>query len=616
MILSRANEAFDAEMESRVLSAENDYLKSKTKPPMSDSELADLNKPENRDRKEALLKQIGANDKDNQAKTTSRTTDEKKAYGEIGDGFRNLGTMFGVGGRASGESGFVDADGKFHPRTCFVKGTLVYTATGLKPIEEIVVGEMVLSWNEKTGKNEYKKVKELFHNKVDVLVKVKIDEKNFIETTLGHPFYVVRQEKENQSTKFSGGWLEAKDLKSGDKLLNEKGEIVNVKEIIFEVQEELVEVFNFEVEDFHTYYVSNKKVLVHNLCLPVIVAGAAVGFRACMNNPTCRTQSAIITAEIGMGLYKAGEVAVDYYKKNRKDNAQEITIVTPPDIVPFKPEDPKKPATTVTVPHKEPHKPTPPSYFPNKNGSDVTPARIKTVATQSTDIVTNSRPVNETNTGNEITPTRPGFFSETWQGITNGFGNARRFISDAGTAFVNGLGRVGNYVSSSFDRIRERVSSVFQPNQTRMSTGSIKDDDEKKIQLSLKETQKKKQEELSRNADNKKPQQEQQQQGFFDYIKKRNGHLSGNVHPVTKVTFDNDGFPDFSNFLYQSGPNQVYIYPSGDRIRDNEAANHAAGYDFTPEGYVWHHHQDFGKMQLVDEKIHKQTGHTGGFSLW
>ena len=35
-----------------------------------------------------------------------------------------------------------------------------------------------------------------------------------------------------------------------------------------------------------------------------------------------------------------------------------------------------------------------------------------------------------------------------------------------------------------------------------------------------------------------------------------------------------------------------------------------------PKAYTWHHHQDEGVMQLVDRKIHRQTGHTGGFSIW
>lgn len=35
-----------------------------------------------------------------------------------------------------------------------------------------------------------------------------------------------------------------------------------------------------------------------------------------------------------------------------------------------------------------------------------------------------------------------------------------------------------------------------------------------------------------------------------------------------------------------------------------------------PEGYTWHHHQEPGRMQLVDSEIHRQTPHVGGRSLW
>ena len=36
----------------------------------------------------------------------------------------------------------------------------------------------------------------------------------------------------------------------------------------------------------------------------------------------------------------------------------------------------------------------------------------------------------------------------------------------------------------------------------------------------------------------------------------------------------------------------------------------------TPDGYLWHHDAETGKMQLVNENIHSQTGHTGGRTLW
>jgi len=36
----------------------------------------------------------------------------------------------------------------------------------------------------------------------------------------------------------------------------------------------------------------------------------------------------------------------------------------------------------------------------------------------------------------------------------------------------------------------------------------------------------------------------------------------------------------------------------------------------TPEGYTWHHHEEPGVLQLVDEETHAQTAHTGGRTIW
>ena len=97
--------------------------------------------------------------------------------------------------------------------------------------------------------------------------------------------------------------------------------------------------------------------------------------------------------------------------------------------------------------------------------------------------------------------------------------------------------------------------------------------------------------------------------------KKRNSHLANDIHEKYDVPFDADGFPDFSYYLYKGGKSEVTIDYSGNRIEDAKRANRAAGYDRTPKGYVWHHHQDYGKMQLVEELAHSKTGHTGGFEF-
>ena len=95
----------------------------------------------------------------------------------------------------------------------------------------------------------------------------------------------------------------------------------------------------------------------------------------------------------------------------------------------------------------------------------------------------------------------------------------------------------------------------------------------------------------------------------------RNGRLAGGEHPSTSIPFDEEGFADFSGVRH---PNveDVHIEPSGNRTTDAARANAAAGLEETPPDYVWHHHQDPGRMQLVEVGPHKATGHTGGFSIW
>lgn len=36
----------------------------------------------------------------------------------------------------------------------------------------------------------------------------------------------------------------------------------------------------------------------------------------------------------------------------------------------------------------------------------------------------------------------------------------------------------------------------------------------------------------------------------------------------------------------------------------------------TPRGYVWHHHEQPGKLQLVPTEIHQKISHTGGRAIW
>lgn len=62
------------------------------------------------------------------------------------------------------------------------------------------------------------------------------------------------------------GWAGAGELKDGDKLTLITGQTVFVQSVVVERCTEPVKVYNFEVENFHTYYVGYESVLVHNMC--------------------------------------------------------------------------------------------------------------------------------------------------------------------------------------------------------------------------------------------------------------------------------------------------------------------------------------------------------------
>ena len=137
---------------------------------------------------------------------------------------------------------------------CFVAGTLVTTEDGFKTIEEIEVGDKVLSEDETTGEVAVKTVTETYVNETDELIHIGVNGET-ISATPTHPFYVDKL-----------GWTLARSLRAGDVLVLSNGELVTVEWVQHEILESPIKVYNFEVQDFHTYFVGQSSVLVHNDC--------------------------------------------------------------------------------------------------------------------------------------------------------------------------------------------------------------------------------------------------------------------------------------------------------------------------------------------------------------
>ena len=142
---------------------------------------------------------------------------------------------------------------------CFTGETLVSTENGFVQISEINVGDYVWTENVETGEKELKQVLQVYVSETDTLVHVSITDENGSETTINttenHPFYTEGK-----------GWIVASQLENGDKLHTRDGKIQVVKEVSVEKLEAPVKVYNFEVDEQHTYYVSDSEVLVHNEC--------------------------------------------------------------------------------------------------------------------------------------------------------------------------------------------------------------------------------------------------------------------------------------------------------------------------------------------------------------
>lgn len=156
--------------------------------------------------------------------------------------------------------------------------TKVLTAKGLERIEDVEVGDKVLARDEVTGKQGYKRVLKLNRGKAVQVCRVTVGrerrsaakpragedgvegdgepppDRQEILCTRDHPFYSVSRKR----------WVEADALEPGELLQSADTGPGALKVFAVEHWAEEVATFNFEVEDWHTYFVAAAGVLVHN----------------------------------------------------------------------------------------------------------------------------------------------------------------------------------------------------------------------------------------------------------------------------------------------------------------------------------------------------------------
>jgi RHS repeat-associated protein len=142
--------------------------------------------------------------------------------------------------------------------SCFVEGTLVKTPDGLRPIEEIEMGDLVLAWDEDTGRIEVRPVTDLIRPEPKVIWRLEArdagGEIEVFHVTDDHPWRVER-----------AGWVETKDLRAGQTLTTADKRGMTILEIA--PTDRIERTYNFTVDGLHTFLVGEDGAVVHNCAL-------------------------------------------------------------------------------------------------------------------------------------------------------------------------------------------------------------------------------------------------------------------------------------------------------------------------------------------------------------
>jgi hypothetical protein len=126
----------------------------------------------------------------------------------------------------------------------------VKTPSGDKPIEGLRVGDQVLAADPETGEPQARTVTHTFERTSLALLDLRVSGTT-ITCTPEHMFRTA-----------AGEWRRADDLRPGSRLVTVSGELGKVESI--SRREGRFTVYNIEVGQLHTYYVSSLGVLAHN----------------------------------------------------------------------------------------------------------------------------------------------------------------------------------------------------------------------------------------------------------------------------------------------------------------------------------------------------------------
>jgi hypothetical protein len=138
---------------------------------------------------------------------------------------------------------------------CFAAGTLVSTEAGLRAIEQIHEGDRVWARDVETGTLALKPVSHTFVRSAAPVIDLELTGPGLgserLSVTPSHRFWVEGQ-----------GWQRA-DALAGTSVWSPESPFFATA---LTSREQTTTVYNFEVEEFHSYFVGESRVLVHNDC--------------------------------------------------------------------------------------------------------------------------------------------------------------------------------------------------------------------------------------------------------------------------------------------------------------------------------------------------------------
>lgn len=132
---------------------------------------------------------------------------------------------------------------------CLVLGTLIVTESGLRPIERIRVGDLVLTQDVESGQIALKPVLRTTIRPAASTKEFRLSSGEIVRSTMGHQWWVIGQ-----------GWFKTKDLKEGMALRTSSGfaTILSLKDA------GEIETYNLVVDEYHTYFVGQSGVLAYD----------------------------------------------------------------------------------------------------------------------------------------------------------------------------------------------------------------------------------------------------------------------------------------------------------------------------------------------------------------